>query len=480
MPFRIVDTPMASGAPPPAEAAQAAALAPYWARAVEIGRERAALARRERRLSPAELEELARSVIEEVAREAEAQGLVVPREVWQFRLVGELSGLGPLLPLLEDPSVEDVFLQGRFAWVWRTGRGAEPAGEIPGGIYDALRLLMDQHGYVPPRPDRPIADGAFHLVLPEAGRGLVTLGLRIVYLTRPVAVQGDAVTLRISRPSRRVDLADLVRRRLPPPPPRPTDLPDLPETGEGVLTRSAAWYLLRVAEEGGMVIFSGATGSGKTTVMRAFLDTMLTRAGPGRIRVFLIEDAQEIRLLGWDGSPETDSQNVVYTLTWPGGEGGGAVTAFDLIRAALRARPDRLVIGEGRGAEVWEAVRAASTGHPGLFTLHADSAAGVWPRFLMAARAHPDARGLSERAFAEGFAQAVAAVVHLERHPRYGQIVREIVEVARTVEGDRPAFTPLFRFEDGRLRPTGHRPMREGFTARDLGLPDEIFREAIR
>jgi Flp pilus assembly CpaF family ATPase len=153
---------------------------------------------------------------------------------------------------------------------------------------------------------------------------------------------------------------------------------------------------------------------------------------------------------------------------------------YDLIRAALRTRPHGIIIGEARGAEAWELIRAAATGHGhSAFTIHATGAEHVWPRFLQVVQAHPDAQRLDEFQIAQSFAEAVTAVVHIERSHQAGQIVREIAEVSPVVEraAARPTFTSLFRYEQGRgLVPTGNRPMRPSFRAADLNLPESYFR----
>jgi len=232
---------------------------------------------------------------------------------------------------------------------------------------------------------------------------------------------------------------------------------------------------------GGTLIISGATGSGKTFIAQKILQEMLTYFPPGAIRLFIVEDSNEIVLNGWDGSTSTDAQNIVYTVTRPEAKGGPPpITTYDLIRAALRSRPHGVVIGEARGAEAWELIRAAATGHGhSAFTIHATGAEHVWPRFLQVVQAHPDAARMSEVQIAQSFAEAVTAAVYIERNPQHGQIVREIVEVSSIVErtAGRPSFSPLFRFEPGKgLLPTGNRPMRPGFRAVDLNIPESVFR----
>src|SRR5512139_1408339 len=171
----------------------------------------------------------------------------------------------------------------------------------------------------------------------------------------------------------------------------------------------------------------------------------------GGIRLFIVEDSNEIILNGWNGDGKTDTGNIIYTVTRPEIRGGPPpVTMYDLIRSALRSRPHGVVIGEARGAEAWELIRAAATGHGhSAFTIHATSAEHVWPRFLQVVQAHPDAARMSEIQIAQSFAEAVTAAVYIERNPQHGQIVREIVEVSSIVErtAGRPAFNFLFKFD---------------------------------
>jgi len=251
--------------------------------------------------------------------------------------------------------------------------------------------------------------------------------------------------------------------------------------GNGVLSPQAANYLLAIMVHGGTLIISGATGSGKTFIAQKILQEMLTYFPPGAIRLFIVEDSNEIVLNGWDGSTSTDTQNIVYTVTRPEAKGGPPpITTYDLIRAALRSRPHGVVIGEARGAEAWELIRAAATGHGhSAFTIHATGAEHVWPRFLQVVRSHPDATLLGDFQIAQSFAEAVTAVVHVERSGTHGQVVREIAEVYPVVEqvAARPAFNFLFKFdkEKSALVSTGNRPSRMGFRANELGLPDSYF-----
>ncbi|GAB4577499.1 MAG: hypothetical protein Fur0022_02300 [Anaerolineales bacterium] len=455
----------------------------WWMRLATEAQVRKAVASQRKSLSPAEIEQLARGVFAEYQPLALDAGVRLPDE-FLTRLIGELSGLGPLLALITRPDVEDIAINLGHLYIYTTASGWEPAGAAPEGIGDALRVLMDRAGQRTPTPDAPIADAMLQVMVPTPD-GVQRKGVRVNYLMPPASPYGDTITLRISNYRTSDDLqtgslAALCRNRLPPIS-RPAFVPkDFPRA-DGLLTSEAANYLLAVMVHGGTLVISGTTGSGKTFVAQRILQEMLAQFSRGTIRLFVVEDANEIVLNGWDGDPQTDTGNVIYTVTRPSVQGGPPpVTMYDLIRAALRSRPHGIIIGEARGAEAWELVRAAATGHGhSAFTIHATGAEHVWPRFLQVVQAHPDAQRLDEYQIAQGFAEAVTGVMHLERSPQYGQIVWEIAEISPVVEraASRPAFLPLFRYQPGKgLLPTGNRPQRPGFRAGELNLPEEYFR----
>ncbi|RMD58280.1 hypothetical protein D6833_13055, partial [Candidatus Parcubacteria bacterium] len=368
-------------------------------------------------------------------------------------------------------------------YIYTTEQGWQHYGEAPQGIGDALRVMIDRASQRPPTPDYPITDAMLQVMLPGE-KGVQRKGLRINYIMPPASPYGDTITIRVSnyRSGNSTDgnLALLCQHRLPPVP-RPKFTPKNFPRGKGVLTPEAANYLLSVMVKGGTMIIAGSTGSGKTFMAQRVIQEMLDFYPPGAIRLFIIEDSNEIVLNGWDGNATSDTRNIVYTVTRPESAGGPPpVTMYDLIRAALRSRPHGVVIGEARGAEAWELIRAAATGHGhSAFTLHATSAEHVWPRFLQVVQSHPDAQRMSEYQIAQSFAEAVTTIVHIARDAISGQVVREIVEVSPIVEraANRPSFLPLFRYDPAQdaLLPTGNRPMRIGFQCADLGIPEEYF-----
>ncbi|HUF37837.1 MAG TPA: ATPase, T2SS/T4P/T4SS family [Anaerolineales bacterium] len=432
-------------------------------------------------LSPQEVENLARAVFREFEEVSHRRGRRLP-EAFLTRLIGEISGLGGLLELIARPEVEDIAVNLNHVYAFTRTAGWEPAGRAPDGLGDALRVLMDRAGQRTPTPDFPVADAMLQVMVPLPDGSVERKGLRISYIMPPASPYGDLITLRVGNYQSRSGggLAELCRSRLPAvrrPTFTPRDFPD----GDGLLTPAAANYLLAVMVRGGTLVIAGSTGSGKTYLAQRLLQETLDFYPPGAIRLFVIEDANEIVLNGWSGDPTEDTGNVIYTVTRGDTRGGPPpVSMYDLIRAALRARPHGIIIGESRGAEAWELVRAAATGHGfSAFTIHATGADHVWGRFFQVVQAHPDARKLEDYQIAQSYAEAVCAVVHIERHPVEGQVVREICEVSPVVEraAARPAFSPLFvRPAGGKLVPTGSRPVRPGFRPEDLGLPETQFR----
>jgi Flp pilus assembly CpaF family ATPase len=469
---------------PVMEARTSAEVEHWWTVLVEEARARKASESLQRSLSSTEIEGLARRVFEEVQTRAVDAGVTLPPE-YILRLIGDLSGMGPLLELIARTDIEDIAINLGHIYVYTTTSGWEHVGPAPDGIGDALRVMIDRAGQRAPTPDYPIADAMLQVMVPLLDGSVRRKGVRVNYIMPPASPYGDTITLRISNYRTASDLTQgslsmLCQKRLPPVPRPRFDAKDFPR-GDGILTPEAANYLLSVMVHGGTLVIAGTTGSGKTFVGQRILQEMLDYYPRGAIRLFIVEDSNEIVLNGWNGDGKSDTGNIIYTVTRPEIRGGPPpVTMYDLIRSALRSRPHGVVIGEARGAEAWELIRAAATGHGhSAFTIHATSAEHVWPRFLQVVQAHPDAARMSEVQIAQSFAEAVTAAVYIERNPQHGQIVREIVEVSSIVErtAGRPSFSPLFRFEPGRgLLPTGNRPMRPGFRAVDLNIPESVFR----
>lgn len=291
----------------------------------------------------------------------------------------ELVGTGPLEPLLADPSVTDVLVSAPDR-VWVDRGGGLELTDVSFADASAVRRLAQRLAAVAGRrldDARPWVDAR----LPD--------GTRMHAVLPPVAVGSTYLSLRVVRP-RAFSPAEL------------TAAGTLPPGGEGLLR---ALIEARVS-----FLISGGTGSGKTSLLSALLGLVGERE-----RIVLAEDSSELR---------PDHPHVVRLEARPANqEGAGEVTLRDLVRQALRMRPDRLVVGEVRGAEVTELLAALNTGHEGgCGTVHANTAADVPARL----EALGTAAGLDRAALHSQLAAALSVVLHLVRD-RAGR--RRIAEV---------------------------------------------------
>ena len=298
------------------------------------------------------------------------------------RLVDDLLGLGPLQPLMRDDSITEVMVNGpQRVYFEREGRihlsevsldGEEEVYRIIDRIIGPLGLHVDEAS---PCVDARLPDGSrVNVVLP------------------PLSLLGPVLTIRKFR-HLPYTVEELVRS----------------ETMSG---QQAEFLSLAVAEKKNVVI-SGGAGTGKTTLLNA----LSSRIGRDE-RIITLEDAAELRL---------QQPHVIPLETRPPNlEGRGEITLRDLLRNALRMRPDRIIIGEVRGAEALDLLQALNTGHRGsLTTVHANSPADALSRLeTMALTAGV---GLPSRAVREQIARAVDVMAHMERVAT-GE--RKVVEVA--------------------------------------------------
>jgi pilus assembly protein CpaF len=301
---------------------------------------------------------------------AESGGVVADRELLEAirELDGELAGTGPLQPLLADPAVTDVLVTSPDAvWVDR-GRGLERVAVcFPDG--DAVRRLAQRLAVAAGRrldEAAPFVDAR----LPD--------GIRLHAALPPVAADGVYLSLRVHRPAVH-DLAAL--RSL--------------GTFDGEL--DAVLRAVVMARLAFLVV--GGTGTGKTTLLAALLGCV----DPSE-RMVCVEDAGEL---------QPPHPHLVRLVTRPPNiEGAGEITLRDLLRQALRMRPDRLIVGEVRGAEVCELLTALNTGHDGgAGTLHANSVHEV-PARLEALAA---LGGLGRAALHSQLAAALQVVLEVRR-----------------------------------------------------------------
>ncbi|MGN8244845.1 TadA family conjugal transfer-associated ATPase [Cellulomonas soli] len=321
----------------------------------------------------------------------------------------ELVGAGPLQPLLDDPLVTDVLVNGpREVWVERAGRLTRTRVDL-GTVQDVRALAVRLAGAGGQRLDdaSPTVDAR----LPD--------GTRLHAVLPPVAPRCPLLSLRVVR-SRAFTLDELV--------------------AAGTLAPGVVAVLRALLVARANLLVSGATGSGKTTLLASLLSAV-----PHDERLVVIEEAEEI-------APA--HPHVVRLLARRANvDGAGQVELADLVRQALRMRPDRLVLGECRGAEVREVMAALNTGHEGgCATVHANAAADVPARLeALAALA-----GLGRDAVAAQAASAFDAVLHMRRERDGMRRLAEIamvdrapdgalrVAVAVTVDGDRAVPGPAW------------------------------------
>ncbi|MDH6578984.1 TadA family conjugal transfer-associated ATPase [Kitasatospora sp. MAP5-34] len=315
-------------------------------------------------------------------------------------LRSELVGAGPLDQLLGEPDVTDVLVNGpEEVWVDR-GAGLERAVGIRFVDADAVRHLAHRLATTAGRrldDARPWVDAR----LPD--------GTRLHAVLPPIAADCTHISLRICR-SRPFTLDELVVSG------------SLPAAGAELLSD-----LLRARLS---LLISGGTGTGKTTLLAAILGLV----GPGE-RIVLAEDSAELR---------PDHPHVVRLQSRPPNqEGLGELTLRDLVRQALRMRPDRLVVGEVRGAEAVDLLSALNTGHEGgCGTVHANTAADVPARL----EALGSLAGLDRLSLHSQLRAALEVIVHLVREPGTG--LRRVAEVHVLGGNDRglAVTTPAMTF----------------------------------
>ena len=331
--------------------------------------------------SPAlDLEEFVHLLVEE-------QGTLLPpatREEVAERILRDSIGLGPLEVLLADPAVEEVMVNGhdrvyveRRGQVEATAVAFDSEEEMLNAIERILAPLGRRVDELSPMVDARLADGS-----------------RVNVVIPPLAIDGPTLSIRRFGAAR----------------PGPAELVEM-----GTLSPEQHRRLEAAVVERRSILVSGGTGSGKTTLLNALSGFIGSEE-----RVVTIEDAAELRL---------QQPHVVRLESRPAGvEGRGEVTIRDLLRNALRMRPDRIVIGEVRGVEALDLLTALNTGHDGaLSTVHANSPGDALARLetlaLMAGV------GLPHAAIAEQVRRGVDVVVHLQRGADGARRVTEVAEV---------------------------------------------------
>ena len=347
-------------------------------------------------------------VREVVARLLERDGLILSARD-AARLVGEIAdtivGLGPLEQLLRDPGITEVMVNGPDrVYIEREGR------------IERVPLALESDAAVRHLIDRVVAPLGLHV---DEARPWVDArlpdGSRVHAIIPPLAVNGPTLTI----------------RRFTRVPLTATDL-----VGYGTIDAGLLGHLQNAVETRKNVLVSGGAGAGKTTFLG-----VLSSFIPRTERIITIEDAAELRLA---------QEHVVSLETRPPNiEGRGEVSVRDLVRNSLRMRPDRIVVGEVRGAEAFDMLQAMNSGHTGsMSTIHANGASDALAR--LEAMVLTAGTGLTLPAVRRQIASAVHIVVHMVRDASGSRRVFEVLHV-HGLEGDElnvaPAFAPDPNFE---------------------------------
>ncbi len=336
---------------------------------------------------------------------------------------GEVFGLGPVQPFLDDPQVTEIMINGarkvyieKKGIIHKTDVTFENDQQVLNLIERVVRPLGRRVDADHPAVDARLPDGSrFNAVIP------------------PVAIDGPSVTIR-----------KFFREKL--------TVEKLIELGS--LTPSAAEFLQACVVARLNIVISGGTGSGKTTLLN-----ILSGFIPEHERIVTVEDAAELQL---------HQEHVVRLETKPPDlEGKGEVRIRDLVRNALRMRPDRIVVGECRGGEALDMLQAMNTGHDGsLTTIHANTPRDALSRLetltLMAGM------DLPLKIVREQIASAVDLIIQVSRLRDGSRKVTQVTEVVG-MEGDTIVLTDIFKFDEsgsdstgkvlGELKPTGMRPL---------------------
>jgi pilus assembly protein CpaF len=311
-----------------------------------------------------------------------------------------LVGAGPLAPLLGDPSVTDVLVNGREVWVDR-GAGLQRTAVTFEHPDEVRRLAQRLAAACGRRLDdgRPYADAR----LPD--------GTRLHAVLPPVATSGPYLSLRTFR-QRPFTLDDLVRH--------------------GTVPALLAPLLAAVVTAKLAYLVIGGTGSGKTTLLSTLLGLV-----PDTERIVLVEDAAELR--------PRHPHAVALQARTSNVEGAGAVTLTDLVRQALRMRPDRLVVGECRGAEIVDLLGALNTGHDGgAGTLHANTPADVPARL----EALGMLGGLPRAALHAQVVAAIQVVLQVRRTDR-GRVLQSVGVLSPTGPERIATVVPAWQRDSG-------------------------------
>jgi pilus assembly protein CpaF len=398
---------------------------------------------RERLVERARSEPSGEPVEEQVRALVAAEAGALPeRERTQLaqRVLRLATGLGPLDPLLADPAVDEVMVNGggevyveRDGCVERADARFADTAELMHAVERILAPLGRRVDEASPLCDARLPDGS-----------------RVNVVIPPLAVDGPSLTIRRFRRGG-FSLADLVQN--------------------STLPEPLADYLAAAVESRATILVSGGTGCGKTTTLGA-----LSGAIPASERIVTIEDAAELRL--------RQPHVVRLEARPPNVEGRGEVTIRQLVRNALRMRPDRIVVGEVRGAEALDMLQAMNTGHDGsITTIHSNNPRECLQRLeMMVLMAGVD---LPVKAIRQQVSSAINVLVQARRLADGSRKILKVTEVTG-MEADTVVLQDIFEYAqtginahgivEGHFRATGVRPhFMDRLNAAGLNLSEDMF-----
>jgi Flp pilus assembly CpaF family ATPase len=324
-------------------------------------------------------------------------------------------GFGPLEDLLDNPAVTEIMVNDKDHIFIERGNVIENSGRRFLSDDDTERIIRKIVSSVNRRIDtsEPMVDARMFD------------GSRINAVLPPLAVRGPSLTIR-RFPKRRLTIDDLVAL--------------------GSLTAQASAFLRAAVVCRRNLLISGGTGTGKTTLLNC-----LSGFIPDKERIVTIEDTAELQL---------QKEHVVSLEARPKNtEGAGGVTIRDLVRNALRMRPDRIVVGECRGGEALDMLQAMNTGHDGsLTTIHANSPADVVLRLEVMVQQNAETR-LPVESIHRQIISAIDLILQLETVTAGNEKKKVVTEIAEVLEGEQPGsvwIKPLFRRQNGSLCMTGY------------------------
>ena len=387
-------------------------------------------------MTDAELEEAVEALVNQ-----QLQGLYVPIEQWALivkQVYSAIRGFGLLDAIMADDDITEVMINGpEDIFIEKKGclQKLDQSFESESRLEDIVQKIVGLAGREVNQAN-PIVDTR----LPD--------GSRVNVVLPPIARNGATVTIRKFSKT-------------------PMTIEQLIKFGS--ITQDIANVLEKLIRAKYNIFICGGTGSGKTTFLNA-----LSNYIPKEERVITIEDSAELQIVGIDNLVSLETRNA-------NASGAGQITIRDLIKSSLRMRPERIVVGEVRGAEALDMLQAMNTGHDGsLSTGHANSTKDMLSR--LETMVLQGAEGLPLEAVRQQIASAIDIIIHLSRLRDHSRKTMEITEVIGYENGE-IILNPLYRFEEdenstlekvsGTLKRTEN-PLQNDFKLRLAGIYEDF------